>query len=206
MEVMSVPNGAFGRFYAGWTDRAVFAGEAITGIHHPRATHMRISYGQILDSDTPSFLYQNQIQVLWSDGVTEPGSSGLGLLLNADGFPIIGTLSNGPAHICGGTGNTDKFSSFRLFFPQARGFLTGTDKPEPEDPNNGTCPAEIAFKKQPEVIEQLREFRDNALMQTPLGRRLVETYYEMAPSLAQRLEKSPEAAAAFRALVLNFVR
>ena len=206
MEVDSVPNGAYGRFYAGWTDRALFPGEAITGIHHPRATHMRISYGVILDTSATGFLYNNQIEVLWDDGVTEPGSSGLGLLLNGDGYPIIGTLSNGPLHVCGGTSNTDRFSSFRLFFPQAQGFLMGTDKPDPEDPNSGSCPAEVAFKDQPDVLEQLRDFRDSALMKTPLGRRLVDSYYDMAPSLAKRVQESPQAAAAFRSLVITFIR
>ncbi len=201
MEVSSVPNGAFGRFYAGWTDRAVFAGEAITGIHHPRTSHMRISYGDILTSDVTGVLYYNQIEVLWSDGVTEPGSSGLGLLLDSAGYKIIGTLSNGREHICGSLNNTDQFSSFRLFFPQARGFLTGTDKPDPQD--DGACPAEVAFKSQPEVLEQLREFRDSVLMKTPVGRKLVDAYYSMAPALAKRVQESPQTAAVFRTLALT---
>ena len=202
IELDSVPNGAFGRYYAGWTDRAVSAGEAITGIHHPDVSHMRISYGDIRTSNAAGLNYANQIEVLWRDGVTEPGSSGLGLLLNASGYPIIGTLSNGPSHICGGTANTDRFSSLRLFFPQVEGFLTGTQKP---DPAGDDCPAEVAFKNQPEVLEQLRRVRDASLMKTPAGRRLVKTYYRLAPALAKTVQKSPELAAAFRTMALTFL-
>ncbi|MEA3365513.1 MAG: hypothetical protein U9Q79_07720, partial [Candidatus Hydrogenedentes bacterium] len=173
MELDTVPNGTYGRFYAGWTDRSVSAGEAITGIHHPDASHMRISYGDILKSRVSGLVYSNQIEVLWNDGVTEPGSSGLGLLLDAEGYRIIGTLSNGPAHVCGGSNNTDRFSSFRLFSPQVKGWLTGTEKPDPEDPN-GLCPIEVVYKNQPEVLDQLRAFRDGVLMKTSLGRGFVE--------------------------------
>ncbi|MFO7975012.1 MAG: serine protease [Candidatus Hydrogenedentota bacterium] len=204
MELDSVPNGAYGRFYTGWTTRLVSAGEAITGIHHPRASHMRISYGTIRKSRVSGLLYSNQIEVLWSDGVTEPGSSGLGLLLDADGFPIIGTLSNGPLHTCGASDNTDRFSSFRLFFPQVKGWLTGTDKPDPDDPN-GPCPLEIVYTNNSKTLQRLRDMRDRVLMKTPLGRKLVEAYYDMAPALAERIENDPQTAAAFRAATLPMV-
>lgn len=202
MKLDAVPNGAYGRFYAGWTDRAVSAGEAITGIHHPRGTYMRISYGAVLRSRVSGPIYSDQIEVLWSDGVTEPGSSGLGLLLDVQGFPIIGTLSNGPTHVCGGSNNTDRFSSFRLFFPQVKGWLTGTDKPDPDD---DSCPLEVVYLNDPQALKQLRAFRDGVLMKTPLGRRLVEAYYELAPSLAKRLENEPETAAAVRGATLPIV-
>jgi hypothetical protein len=42
-------------------------------------------------------------------------------------------------------------------------------------------------------------------MKTPLGRRLVEVYYELAPSLAKRLENKPETAAAVRGATLPIV-
>jgi len=202
MELESVPNGTFGRFYAGWTDRAVSAGEAITGIHHPQAMHMRISHGDILRSSVAAYPYYNQIEVLWSEGVTEPGSSGLGLLLDADGFRIIGTLSNGPLHVCGGSSNTDRFSAFRLFFPRVEGWLTGTEKPDPDEPEEELCPAECVYKNEPEILERLRAFRDGVLSRTRLGRWLVEAYYDMAPLLAKRVQDDPEAAAAFRKLTL----
>lgn len=202
MELDGVPGGIYGRFYAGWTTRPVSAGEAITGIHHPRASHMRISYGDILASNVSGGGYRNQIEVLWSEGVTEPGSSGLGLLLDSDGYLIIGTLSYGPLHSCGPSAfNTDRFAAFRFFFPQAQGFLTGTEKPDPDDPGRRPCPAEVAFKDQPEVLGQLRFFRDAGLAQTPLGKRFIELYYRLAPTLSKHLERSPESAAAFRGLV-----
>ena len=200
MELDRVPNGAYGRYYAGWTDRAVFAGEEITVIHHPDAKFMRISYGDILSSSVAGLGYTNQIRVLWHTGVTEPGSSGLGLLLNSAGYQLIGTLSGGPSHICNASSNTDQFSSFRLFFPQVEGFLTGTTKP------GGDCPAEVAFKNQPHILEQLRKFRDESLIDSFVGKRLVETYYLLAPGMAKNIQRSPELAAAFRAMALTFLR
>ncbi len=201
MELNSVPNGAFGRYYAGWTDRAVFKDEEITGIHHPEAKHMRISYGDILSPNVVGLGYTNQIRVRWHTGVTEGGSSGLGLLLNSSGYKIIGTLSGGPQHSCNGSNNTDQFSSFRAFFPQVERFLTGTTQA-----NDGGCPAEVAFKNQPQILEQLRTFRDESLMDSFVGKRLVRAYYLLAPGMAKSIERSPEFAAAFRAMALTFLR
>ena len=42
-------------------------------------------------------------------------------------------------------------------------------------------------------------------MKTPAGRRLVETYYRLAPALAKTVQKSPELAAAFRTMALTFL-
>ena len=43
----------------------------------------------------------------------------------------------------------------------------------------------------PEVIV-LRQFRDNHLQRTALGRRFIATYYAMSPALARRLPKHPK--------------
>ncbi len=196
--VNSVPGGAFGRYYLGWTARDLLLGEAVVDIHHPDVSHMRISYGDVLRKGLSHalLLYHHQNEMIWRDGVTEGGSSGSPLLLVNEDYAIGGTLSNGPVHVCGGAFNTDRFSSFADFFDSAEGFLTGDDPPDPQDPT-GLCPAKDAFKAYPEMLAQLRAFRDKGLMKSAFGQRLVALYYKNGPAMTKAVQRSPQARALF---------
>ena len=59
-----------GLWYLGWTTASFSNGDDATGIHHPDGSHKRISFSDISSSDS------NYWEVTWSNGTTEPGSSG----------------------------------------------------------------------------------------------------------------------------------
>jgi lysyl endopeptidase len=196
----SVPGGSFGRTYVGWTTRDPVVNEAITGIHFPGGDHMRISYGTVKTLDEYSNGFEKQTKVHWDQGVTEGGSSGNALLLVSDGYKITGTLSNGYSHSCSSTTfNIDWYSSFRDFFPSVQNFLEGdsSQAPQGDKGSQSLCPAETAFKDNPEVLDNLRTFRDKGLQQTDLGKNVVKAYYAAAPFLADRVEKPSPTRKAF---------
>nr|MBF0223588.1 BACON domain-containing protein [Desulfobulbaceae bacterium] len=105
-----------GVFYSGWN--ASIEPGTVTGIHHPAGDWKKISFGdqggyyQCYDtygdsfncnpSSTGSFL-----EVVWSDGGTEGGSSGSGIFQNYS--YLVGVLFGGSGGPCGGT---DKYSKF----------------------------------------------------------------------------------------------
>ena len=205
MRLVSVPSGSFGRTYIGWETRDPTVDEDIVTIHYPGGTHMRISYGTVIGIDEASNGFYKQTNVHWDDGVTEGGSSGSPLLLADAGYRITGTLSNGPTHSCSDlSGNVDWYTSFRDFYSQAEGWLTGDNPPDPDDTNTPLCAAATAFKDNPEVLEKLRAFRDEGLMKTEWGQPLVEIYYAAAPYVSSWLDWSPKANEAFRIATAPF--
>jgi len=201
LQLDQVPSGSFGRFYAGWTTDPVTVNQNIIGIHHPQFSHMRISYGVVTGTNVRSLKYSNQIGVQWAQGVTEGGSSGSGLFDQAT-LRYVGNLSNGTVHNCNNPAlNTDNYGNFRLFFPQGESWLTGNNPPPPP---TGQCPAQVAFKDYPEVVANLRQFRDEGLRQTVLGQVMVEAYYAIAPTLARWVGTSPQARGAFQTAAAPF--
>lgn len=208
MRLKSVPTGAYGRNYAGWTTNAPTIGNPVVTIHHPDGSYKRISYGTVQGLNQYSSGFQYQIKVLWHTGVTEGGSSGSPLLLGNAGYRIIGTLSNGPDHSCTNPSmNYDWYSSFAKFYPQAQGWLTGSNPPPPQGTTgNKSCAAEKVFADHPEVLDNLRTFRDEALEKTAMGRRVVDAYYFAAPALARTIDHAPRFRTVFTALALPCAR
>jgi hypothetical protein len=206
MRLLWVPEGALGRAYLGWTTATPGVGGGVVGIHHPRGTHMRISYGTVTDLNEFSQGFQKQTKVHWYNGVTENGSSGNPLLLESADYRVAGTLSNGPVHSCSSTeGNVDWYSSFRDFYPQAQGWLSGADPPPDPDPTGkGLCAAGKTFRDHPEILDQLRFLRDKGLLKSGFGRQIVEAYYRSAPQMADRVDESAEARDAFAAVAAPF--
>jgi len=194
IELDAVTAGAFGRTYVGYTIRDIVLGEPVVGIHHPQGSHMRISYGTVRKLDVRSYAWENQLEVLWTQGVTEAGSSGSGLFLADGTYLLVGCLSNGPSHSCVDTsGNFDNFASLKVFYPSVQSYLSGTN-PGAVGP---VCPAKATFKSHPELLAHLRTFRDEGLRKLAWGNRLVDAYYKAAPVLARLVEQSPEARDAF---------
>ena len=104
-------------FYAGWAARHGRSDEAVVGIHHPAGDVKKYSAGNITEI-TDSLGVEDAIQLTWSEGVTEGGSSGSGLF--RDGY-LIGTLSHGDE--CGSPVYFDFYGSFASFFPRVCAFL-----------------------------------------------------------------------------------
>ena len=208
LKLDTVPSGIYGRAYTGYDTRAIKIGEDITGIHHPDADPMKISYGTVRD---PSYFsgYQKQILVHWDDGVTEPGSSGSCLLVSDGGkYYLVGVLSGGSEHQCANTqNNVDWYGALRNFYPEISAWLAGTNPPAVDVPvTPSDCPAEFTFKDDAETLEALRSFRDKGLDATAPGQALTETYYAASPALRNWVEASPMFRVVFRTAALPFAQ
>jgi lysyl endopeptidase len=97
--------------YAGWNSEAPVPGTAVTGIHHPHGDLQKISFGGISSfqdcthSESSSFTcipstqsLGEYIDITFTSGVTEGGSSGSGLFIaGAGGHKLIGQLYGGNA-------------------------------------------------------------------------------------------------------------
>jgi len=79
---------AYGAYYSGWT-RSTDNPYHPVGIHHPDGDIKKISF----DFDTAYSYNYYKWNVIWDDGVTEPGSSGSPLFDN--NHRIVGDLSTG---------------------------------------------------------------------------------------------------------------
>lgn len=96
LELTSAPQGVY---FLGW-NVSLDTRQSVVGIHHPRGSHRRISFGGrgidrffTVDGQlAPANLYYF---VQWGSGIIEPGSSG-SPLLNSN-FQLVGTASAGPA-------------------------------------------------------------------------------------------------------------
>ena len=60
-----------------------------------------------------------------------------------------------------------------------------------EDCNGKKCPAKIAFGDYNPNLDRLRSFRDNTLIKSTIGRKVIETYYNNADRINEALESSP---------------
>ena len=125
----SVPGGLF---FSGWDSTPFNSTAAGTGIHHPAASHKRISFGtakQPSAGNCPSGL--QCLRVDWSSGVTEPGSSGSGVWIGNPSDPggprLIGNLSGGLS-ACGAPPSQmwDVYGRFSTTYPSIASFLEAT--------------------------------------------------------------------------------
>ena len=115
---------------AGYTTAAAAVGTAVTGIHHPSGSYKRISFGDISDNGSPG---QGGVrlepierfhEVLWNDGVTEPGSSG-SALFDSSSQLVVGQLYGGYA-ACTATDEPDYYGRFDVSYPLLASWLAGT--------------------------------------------------------------------------------
>jgi len=96
IELEDIPDSKFNVFYSGW-DRSGVAPAGAVGIHHPNADEKSISFASNVLTTVDSCIgsgSQTHWQVVWSSGVTEPGSSGSGIW-NPNTHSLVGTLSGG---------------------------------------------------------------------------------------------------------------
>jgi hypothetical protein len=115
---------AAGTTFLGWSAAEAPVGTPITTIHHPSGDFKRISFGDVTN-DTGEPLYSGAPrerfhQTTWSDGTTEPGSSGSPLFITATG-QIIGQLWGGFAS-CSNS-SPDYYGRFDVSYPMMSSFL-----------------------------------------------------------------------------------
>lgn len=106
--------------FNGWSSSLVAQGSDVGGVHHPKGDLQKVSLGQALSfatcsaSDGSSFNCSfnvssdvgNYLQVSWSSGVTEGGSSGSALYLTSGGnHYLVGQLRGGVSSCTNATGS-----------------------------------------------------------------------------------------------------
>ena len=121
-----------GLFWSGWTSDAVEFGEPSTSIHHPDGTFKRTSFGLRGLADG------NFWRVDWTDGPTEPGSSGAGVWRD-DTQQLYGQLSGGPSS-CSNE-NYDYYGKFSTAYSDIAALLVEGSDDDLED--NDSCAAAV---------------------------------------------------------------
>ncbi|MBI4717701.1 MAG: proprotein convertase P-domain-containing protein [Planctomycetes bacterium] len=117
-----------GVYWSGWTAGTVPFGTPSACIHHPLGNYKRISFG------TRGQPVGDFWQVVWTDGPTEPGSSGSGVW-RADTQQLYGQLSGGPSTCTNVT--YDEFGMFATAYGDIAGHLTAG--PDDSLEENDTC-------------------------------------------------------------------
>lgn len=100
IELEDIPDASFKVYYSGW-DRSGLTPSGAVGIHHPNTDEKSISFANSALTSVDSCIGTGGInshwQVIWSSGVTEPGSSGSGIWDPAT-HRLVGTLSGGDSY------------------------------------------------------------------------------------------------------------
>jgi hypothetical protein len=115
-------------FWAGWTAAPVPDGTASAAIHHPVGDFKRISFGDRAHNPVCGGTNANHVRINWTDGVTQPGSSGSGLF-RGDTHQLYGQLHCGPSSCDADPEDlNDSFGAFAATYPRIAGFLAkGSD-------------------------------------------------------------------------------
>ncbi len=135
-----------GLFYQGWTASVPAFNTAISCIHHPDGAYKRISFGNLVNQTIYCAAGAGQLagesyRVQWTSAVTEPGSSGSGLLVNdaSNNKLLVGVLSCGNSACGVSSANlNDIYGRFSSFYPSISTFMTGGWPDDAQEPND-TC-------------------------------------------------------------------
>lgn len=119
-------------YWSGWNTGTPPSGTPGNCIHHPSGDYKRISFGTY--STTTACGGGDHFRVNWTNGPTEPGSSGSPYY--ADGYGFVGQLHCGPS-ACGNESN-DQYGSWSSTWPNVSSiFSAGSGDDGLED--NDTC-------------------------------------------------------------------
>lgn len=115
-----------GATFVGWTTVPPELGVQTTCIHHPNKDFKRITFGEYTNNADSCFVgavapASKYFQSTWTDGTTEPGSSG-SPLLHHDTQRIIGQLWGGYAS-CSSLTCPDYYGRFDVSFPMMAQYL-----------------------------------------------------------------------------------
>ena len=125
LRLKSLPTG-HALHFSGWSADPLSHPLNVYGLHYPADRSevnggvMKYSAGATIGQRTihvDEFFVENAIVLIWSDGLTEGGSSGSGLF---HGQNLIGVLSGGPE---GCAGEHDVYGPFRDFYPKVARWL-----------------------------------------------------------------------------------
>jgi hypothetical protein len=122
-------------FWAGWTSRLIEDGEGATAIHHPSGDFKRISFGNKASHPVCGIALDDHVKIDWSNGPTEPGSSGSGIFLN-DTQQLFGQLHCGLSSCTASAQDfNDAYGAFSTTFGRIASFMSGgsDDNSEPND-------------------------------------------------------------------------
>ena len=116
VQMSSTPPATYNVYYAGWNRENVGASSG-AGVHHPDGDIKKISYSVTpFTSDTYTGTpADSHWKVNWSDGVTEPGSSGSPMF--DQNHRLIGQLHGGPSS-CTATSLWDFYGKFSMSWAQ----------------------------------------------------------------------------------------
>ncbi|MBW8312165.1 MAG: hypothetical protein K0M64_09045 [Rhizobium sp.] len=114
-----------GAYYAGWDANQVPANANVLAIHHPAGDLKKSSLGNQISQDSYN------IEVGWTSGTTEGGSSGSGLFTFGNGYQLRGGLYGGSASCANSgslanTSNRDYYSRLDVVWPQVQSYLAPT--------------------------------------------------------------------------------
>ena len=118
-------------FYAGWDASPLSSGSGLTAIHHPEGDLKKVTQGSMVRFSSPNQggVTGSFIEVLWSSGTTEAGSSGGGIWTSSGGqYAFRGGLWGGSA-LCSNPSGTDHFSRFDQAYPQLAAYLGASSAP-----------------------------------------------------------------------------
>ena len=128
-----------GAFYSGWSSAALSNGATVQVLHHPQGDVLKFSQG-IGRGVGPSTNASGSFhKVSYSDGTTEGGSSGSGLLTYDNSqFVLRGGLLGGTASCANAgnvnnSGNSDDFSRLDLEISNLQPFLSPTTSQPPSN-------------------------------------------------------------------------
>lgn len=133
VQMSSTPPQPYNVYYAGW-NREDAAASSGASIHHPDGDIKKISYSNtsyISSNYNGSGLANSHWKVIWSDGVTEPGSSGSPVF--DQNHRLVGQLHGGPSS-CTATDLWDFYGKFSMSW--AQGTTSATRLKDWLDPGN----------------------------------------------------------------------
>ena len=126
-----------GLFWSGWQSSPPASGTASAGIHHPDGDYKRISFGFKTNTPNCGGPSTNYTRANWTDGVTEPGSSGSGLWRDSNQL-LFGTMTCGVSS-CGNPAGDDSYGRFDRSYGVggfSSSLLQGSDD---ANENNDSC-------------------------------------------------------------------
>lgn len=121
----------FGAFFASWDANPLAANASVVTIHHPRGDLKKVTPGRVLRFSTPGVGGGSAsfIESLWSEGTTEPGSSGAGLWsVVGSSYAFRGGLWGGTA-LCTNPTGTDNYSRLDQAYATLAQYLSATSTP-----------------------------------------------------------------------------
>lgn len=128
-----------GAYFLGWNAAPVSTGDNILVLHHPAGDVKKVSLGQVKGIGSSTLASGSFFKVGYTDGTTEGGSSGCGLLTyNGSQYQLRGGLLGGSA-ACSNSGsiptplNSDDFSRLDQVYSSLQQYLSPAGNPPPSN-------------------------------------------------------------------------